>query len=65
VKRKVIKGITCLRLEIPRCFSMLIFKFLVTSLLFVALHTNKQGVHKHNSTPNMRANIVRVFYALL
>jgi hypothetical protein len=61
----VIKGTTCLRLEIPRYFSKLIFKFLATSLLLVAIHTNRQGVHKQNSTPNMRTNNVRIFYVML
>jgi hypothetical protein len=59
----VIKGTTCLRLEILRYFSKLIFKFLVTSPLFVAIHTNRQEVHKNNSTPNMRTNIVIMIYA--
>jgi hypothetical protein len=38
----VIKGTTCLRLEIPRYFTKLVFRFLVTSLLCVAIHTIKQ-----------------------
>jgi hypothetical protein len=37
----------------------------VTSLLFVAIHTNRQEVHKNNSTSNMRTNNVRIFYAVL
>jgi hypothetical protein len=43
---------------------MLVFGFRVASLLFIAIHTNRQGVHKNNSTPNMRkqlrTNILRV-----
>jgi hypothetical protein len=41
-KRKVIKGTTCLRLKISRYFTKLVFEFLVTSLLLVAIHTNRQ-----------------------
>jgi hypothetical protein len=37
----------------------------VTLLLFVAIHTNGQGVHKNNITPNMRTNNIRIFYVLL
>jgi hypothetical protein len=37
----------------------------MTSLLLVAIHTDRQGVHKQNSTPNMRTNSIRIFYALL
>jgi hypothetical protein len=59
------KGTNFLRLKIPRYFSKLIFKFLVTSLLLVAIHKNRQGAHKHNSTPNMRTNNIRIFYVLL
>jgi hypothetical protein len=59
----VIKGTTYLRLEIPG--TKLVFKFLVTSLLLVAIHTNRQEVHKNNITPNMGTNNVRIFYALL
>jgi hypothetical protein len=59
----VIKGTTCLRLKIPG--TKLVFKFLVTSLLLVEKHTNRQGVHKDNITPNMRTNSVRIFYAML
>jgi hypothetical protein len=61
----VIKGTTCLRLEIPRYLTKLVFKFLVTSLLLVTIHTNRQEVNENNSTPNMRTNNIRVFYALL
>jgi hypothetical protein len=61
----VIKGTTCLTLEIPRYSSKLIFKFLVTSLLLVAINTNRQGVHKHNNTPKMRINSERVFFVML
>jgi hypothetical protein len=43
----------------------LVFGFLVTSLLLVAIHTNRQGVHKNSITPNMRLNRVGIFYALL
>jgi hypothetical protein len=35
-------------------FTKLVFEFLVTSLLLVAIHTDRQRVHKNNSTPNMR-----------
>jgi hypothetical protein len=48
-----------------RCFTKLVFGFLVTSLLLVAIHTNIQGVHKNNITPNMRTNCVGIFYASL
>jgi hypothetical protein len=61
----VIKGTTCLRLEIPRYFTNLGFNFLVTSLILVAIHTNRKGLHKHNSTPKMRTNSERIFYAML
>jgi hypothetical protein len=44
--RKVIKGTSCLRLDIPRYFTNLVFGLLVTSLLLVAIHTYKQGVYK-------------------
>jgi hypothetical protein len=61
----VIKGTTCLRLEISRYFTKLVFRFLVTSLLLVAIHTNRQGVHKNNIIPNMRTNNLRIFYVML
>jgi hypothetical protein len=61
----LIKGTTCLRLAISRYFTKLVFGFLVTSLLLVEIHTNRQGVHKNNITPNMRTNNVRIFYASL
>jgi hypothetical protein len=61
----VIKGTTCLRLKIPKYFTKLAFRFLVTSLLLVAKYTNRQGVHKDNSTPNVRTNNVRIFYVML
>jgi hypothetical protein len=57
------KGITCLRLEIPRYQVGLLI--LVTSPLVVAIHTNRQGVHKNNITPNMRTNNVTIFYTML
>jgi hypothetical protein len=59
----VIKGITCLRLKIPRYQVGLLI--LVTSPLVVAIHKNRQGVHKNNITPNMRTNNVTIFYAML
>jgi hypothetical protein len=34
-------------------------QILVTSPLFVAIHTNRQGSLKNNSTPNMRTNDVK------
>jgi hypothetical protein len=46
-------------------FTKLVFEFLVTSLLLVATHTNRKGAHKNNSTPNMRTNSVKIFYAML
>jgi hypothetical protein len=48
-----------------RYFTKLVFGFLVTSLLLVAIHTNRQGIHKNNITPNIRTNRVGIFYALL
>jgi hypothetical protein len=59
----VIKATTCLRLEIPRY--QLGLQILVTSPLFVAIHTNRQGSHKNNSIPNMRTDSVKIFYAML
>jgi hypothetical protein len=59
----VIKGTTCLRLEIPRY--QLALQILVTSPLFVAIHINRQESHKNNSTPNMKTNSVKIFYAML
>jgi hypothetical protein len=56
----VIKGTTCLRLEIPRYFTKLIFGGLVTSLLLVPIHINRQ-VYKSNSTQNMRTNNVIIY----
>jgi hypothetical protein len=61
----VIKGRTCLILAIFECFTKLVFGFLVTLLLLVAIHTNRQGVHKNNITLNMRTNCIGIFYALL
>jgi hypothetical protein len=37
----------------------------MTTLLLIEKHRNRQGVHKDNSTPNMRTNNIRIFYALL
>jgi hypothetical protein len=48
-----------------RYFTKLVFGFLVTSLLLVAIHTNRQGLHKNNITPNMRTNCVEIFYTPL
>jgi hypothetical protein len=61
----VIKGTTCLILAVTRCFTKLVFRFLVTSLLLIAIHTNIQGVHKNNIIPNMRTNCIEIFYAPL
>jgi hypothetical protein len=43
-------------------FSNLVFRFLVTSLLFVAIQTNNGY---DNNTPNMKLNYVEIFYAPL
>jgi hypothetical protein len=55
-ERKVIKGTTCLRLEIPG--TNLFFKILVTSLLIIAIQTNMVYI-----TPNIRTNYIIMFYA--
>jgi hypothetical protein len=58
----VIKGITCLRLEIPRY--QLGLQILVTSPLFVAnIQIDKE--YTNNITLNMRTNSVKVFYSML
>jgi hypothetical protein len=48
-----------------RYFTKLVFRFLVTSPLFVAIHTNRYGVHKNNITPNMRTNNIRILSGTL
>jgi hypothetical protein len=42
-----------------RYFTKLVFEFLVTSFLLVAIHTNRQAVNKNNITLNMRTNLRR------
>jgi hypothetical protein len=61
----VIKDTTCLFGCNSRYFSKLGFRFLVTSLLFVAIYTDRQGIGKNNITPNMKTNSVIIFYASL
>jgi hypothetical protein len=34
------------------------FRFLITSLLLIAIHTNKQIMNTNNITPNMKSNFV-------
>jgi hypothetical protein len=46
-------------------FSNLVFRFLVTSLLLVAIHTNKQIMNMITLHQNMRKNCVRIFYVSL
>jgi hypothetical protein len=44
---------------------MLVFEFLVTSLLLVAIHIDRQKIYKNNITPNMKTNCVGIYYAPL
>jgi hypothetical protein len=57
----VIKCTTCLRLEIPRYFTNLVFKWLITSLLLVAIQ--KHYIGKINITPIMRTCCIIMIYA--
>jgi hypothetical protein len=56
----VIKDTTCLLLAIPGTFPCLGFRFLVTPLLLVAIHANKQIMDTNNITPNMESNYVGI-----
>jgi hypothetical protein len=44
-------------------FSKLGFRFLITSLLLVEIHTNKQIMNTNNITSNIKTNCVIIFYA--
>jgi hypothetical protein len=57
----VIKGTTCLGLEIPG--TRMIFK--IPDLTAIRSNTNKHGIGKINITPNIRTNCVIIFYAML
>jgi hypothetical protein len=61
----VIKGTTCLTLATPGTSPKLIFTFLVTSLLFIAIHINEQIMVIITLHQNMRAISVRKFHASL
>jgi hypothetical protein len=41
------------------------FKFLVTLLLFVAIHIDRQIIGKNNITPKMEIKHIIIFYVLL
>jgi hypothetical protein len=61
----VIKGTTWLILATPGTSPKLIFRFLVTSLLFIATHINQQIMGIITLHQNMRVNNVTIFYVLL
>jgi hypothetical protein len=46
-------------------FSNRYLRFLVTSLLCIAIHTYRQGIYENNITPNMRTKYVGIFYVML
>jgi hypothetical protein len=48
-----------------RYFSNWSFRFLETSLLFVAIHIERQIIGKNNITPSMRTNCVITFHVSL
>jgi hypothetical protein len=65
----VIKDITCLLLAITCCPDASpkswASRFLVTSLLCVAIHTDRQGIDKSNMTTKIETKDTLVFYTLL
>jgi hypothetical protein len=64
----MIKDTTCLLLAIICCldiFPKVGLRFLITSLLLVTKHTNRQMIIKNNITPKMETNHIIIFYSLL
>jgi hypothetical protein len=57
----VIKGTTCLGLEIPG--TSLVFK--ISNLAANRSNTNKHGIGKINITSNISTNCIVIFYAML
>jgi hypothetical protein len=53
------------QLQESRYFPNLGFRFLATSVLFVAIHIDIQGIYKYNITPNTKTSHTLLFYAML
>jgi hypothetical protein len=60
-----IQDTTCLILVIPSAFPKVGLQVSVTSLLLVAIYTNKQIMDTITLHQNMRTNNIRIFYVSL